>query len=402
MAPFGPFPDDAAHYRLAVAVSGGADSLCLGLMAHAWRPHCVALIVNHGLRPDAAAEAAETRSLLTRYGMEAHILCLTGLVTSSGIQARARAARYQILIEWCRRHGILDLLVAHHRQDQAETFLMRQERRSGVCGLAGMAWARHGMDVRIIRPLLNTHPARLRATLTARRIPWIDDPSNQNDRFRRVAIRQSLSAKSMDLAVKETQILSKLRQKEESKMAALSARFIPHPFGFVRIIGKLPPPPNLAYLWRAVSGADWAPSQRLLAQLRASPKNMTLGGVWFFKRGEVRGADNWCLIREPNAASQVIKIHEDNATESIIWDGRWRLKGCAAPDTIIRRLGSAASRFKTRELPSRFIMALPSIWRKEQLIAVPHFGFCSDRAVRELRFIAWRGVPATDASVWRL
>ncbi len=141
MTPYGPFPADKTCYRVAVAVSGGADSLCLGILAHRWRARSVALIVDHGLRPDAAREAQETQQILTRQGMEAHILRLTHLSKMRGVQARARGARYDILTKWCRQNGVIDLLVAHHRRDQAETYFFEKgktersvwPRRDGGC-----------------------------------------------------------------------------------------------------------------------------------------------------------------------------------------------------------------------------------------------------------------------------
>lgn len=401
MSPYGPFPADKTRYRVAVAVSGGADSLCLGILAHRWRANSVALIVDHGLRPEAAQEAQETQRILTFHGREAHILSLTHLSKMRGVQARARAARYDILTEWCRQHGVMDLLVAHHRRDQAETYFLRKEKQSGASGLAGMAAARFTPDVRIIRPLRDIPPQRLRATLDAEGLGWIEDPSNRNAQFRRVAIRQSLSKPDIDLASTETRRHAALRQAAETSLAAYCEQLIPHPFGFVRIDGELPPPEILSRICQAVSGADWAPSQRRLAQLRTAVQDATLGGVWFFQRRSAGVTRSWCLVREPDAAAQFIDIKYVARAEGLIWDRRWRLQGRPVPGFTIRRLGGAASQFKTRDLPSRCLMALPAIWRGDQLIAVPHFGFCRDATVAHLRFVARRGAPVTDASLWR-
>jgi len=400
MTPYGPFPADEARYRVAVAVSGGADSLCLGLLAHRWRARSVALIVDHGLRPEAAREAQETQQLLTRQGMEAHILRLTHLSKMRGVQARARAARYDIFTRWCRQHGIMDLLVAHHRRDQAETYFLRKEKRSGAAGLAGMAAARFTPDVRIIRPLRDMPPERLRATLDAENIKWVEDPSNLNAQFRRVAIRQSVSKQDIDRALSETRRHAALRQKAETSLATYCGQLIPHPFGFVRILGELPSADILSRICQAVSGADWAPSRRRLAQLREAPQDTTLGGVWLFQRRHAGVTRGWCLVREPVAAAQLINVDDAALAEDLIWDQRWRLQGRPVPGIAIRRLGRAASQFKSRDLPARCLMALPAIWRGDRLIAVPHFGFCNDEAVAQLRFVAWRRAPVTDASLW--
>ena len=190
MAPFAPFEN---HPVLAVAVSGGRDSLALALLASEWAKArggaIVALIVDHGLRPAAAREAKVTRELLARRGIEAAILCWSGAKPTHGLQEAARAARYGLLFEACRERGILHLLVAHHADDQAETVAMRAARGSGADGLAGMAALVEQRHARLLRPLLPVPRARLTATLEALGVAWIDDPSNADPRFERVRLR---------------------------------------------------------------------------------------------------------------------------------------------------------------------------------------------------------------------
>ena len=192
MAPFGPFE---ARPALAVAVSGGRDSLALALLADAWARDrsgsILALIVDHGLRAEAAKEAAATRELLAGLGIASEVLRWTGAKPSSGLQEAARAARYRLLLQACRRHDILHLLVAHHADDQRETVAMRAGRASGPDGLAGMAALVELTDVRLLRPLLAVPRARLTASLQARGVPWIDDPSNVDPRFERARLRRS-------------------------------------------------------------------------------------------------------------------------------------------------------------------------------------------------------------------
>ena len=190
MARFGPFetrPD------LAVAVSGGRDSLSLALLANEWAVgkggHVLALIVDHGLRPEAAGEALTTAGVLERKGIESLVLRWTGAKPQAGLQEAARDARYGLLREACRMRGILHLLVAHHADDQAETIAMRALRASGPDGLAGMAALVEWPEVRLLRPLLAVPRARLSATLTTRGVAWIDDPSNSDPRFERARLR---------------------------------------------------------------------------------------------------------------------------------------------------------------------------------------------------------------------
>jgi tRNA(Ile)-lysidine synthase len=192
MAPFEPFETSPV---LAVAVSGGRDSLALVLLSHGWAAgrdgRVVGLIVDHGLRAESAAEAAATRDVLTRYGIEGAILTWSGAKPQAGLQEAARMARYRLLRDECRRRGILHLLLAHHADDQAETVAMRLARRSGPDGLAGMAALVDQPELRLLRPLLGVSRARLTATLLARGVQWLDDPSNVDPRFERARLRAS-------------------------------------------------------------------------------------------------------------------------------------------------------------------------------------------------------------------
>jgi tRNA(Ile)-lysidine synthase len=180
---------------LAVGCSGGPDSLALTLLAADAFPGRVhALIVDHGLRAGSAVEAGQTQAWLTAQNIPSDILVRTGEKPMSGIQAAARAARYRLLGAGCDRLGTGILLLAHHLDDQAETFLMAIGRGAGVNGLAGMAACRNEGEINIVRPLLAIPKARLIATLEARGQAWIDDPGNANRRFDRVRLRQQMAA----------------------------------------------------------------------------------------------------------------------------------------------------------------------------------------------------------------
>src|SRR5215472_14255742 len=110
--------------RLAVAVSGGADSMALALSAAAWARHrggaITALTVDHRLRPESTGEARQVGAWLTARGIAHETLVWEGPHPTGDIQAAARTARYRLLEAWCAQHGVLHLLTAHHREDQAE------------------------------------------------------------------------------------------------------------------------------------------------------------------------------------------------------------------------------------------------------------------------------------------
>ncbi|MDX1580316.1 MAG: tRNA lysidine(34) synthetase TilS, partial [Alphaproteobacteria bacterium] len=193
-------PATGALSHIAVAVSGGADSMALMHLLAPWcREHNIrlsVLSVDHGLRPEAADETAFVMAVAHRLGLPAETLSIK-IEPGTNLQARARDARYAALDEWCRANSVEALALAHHRDDQAETVLMRLARGSDVWGLAGMKPVSEGLSPKApfrVRPLLSTPKSRLIATLRALGENWIEDPSNENPAFERVRIRQNWPA----------------------------------------------------------------------------------------------------------------------------------------------------------------------------------------------------------------
>ena len=152
----------------------------------------LALVADHGLRPESGAEADHVLALLASVGIAAECLRL-GLPTGARIQERARTARLAALTEAAARHGCPWLLLGHHRGDQAETLAFRALRGSGAAGLAAMAALRAAPECLILRPLLGVAPSRLEAVVAAAGIAPVRDPSNDNPRFARIRLRQALS-----------------------------------------------------------------------------------------------------------------------------------------------------------------------------------------------------------------
>ena len=182
--------------RIAVAVSGGADSLALVLMAKeqlaVFGYEIIALTVSHGLRPSSDDEARCVAKIMQQYGIEHHILYWRGDKPTAGIEEAARVARYKLLTEWCRQNKVKFLLTAHHLQDQAETFLMRLQRGSGLEGLCCMRELTEREGISILRPLLHTAPEVMRAYLRQKGVEWVQDESNFDKRYLRNLIRAFL------------------------------------------------------------------------------------------------------------------------------------------------------------------------------------------------------------------
>jgi tRNA(Ile)-lysidine synthase len=268
IARLGPF-EDRPH--LAVAVSGGADSMALLRLAALWararKGKITALTVDHRLRTESAAEARQVARWCRTLGVAHVVLSWEGVKPATGIQAAARAARYGLLEDWCVAHGVLHLLVAHHADDQAETTALRRERGSGEDGLAGMAAIVETRRIRILRPLLGVPKARLIATLIRARQGWIEDPSNRDPRFARARLR---AAK----APRRVLAYAKRRNAREAQVAELLAGAWVHPSGWAEAdeaalaaagpdLGRR----ALARLLQCVGGAEYPPATEKLEAL---------------------------------------------------------------------------------------------------------------------------------------
>lgn len=187
--------------HLAIAVSGGSDSMALALLTHYWAINrggrISALIVDHGLRPESRTEANQVRNWLLPLGIETHILTWEGQKPQSRIQERARQARYDLLEQWCIDNQVAHLLTAHQGDDQWETLMQRLSRDSGPRGLRGILPERPRPFGRLLRPFLvrsefdlGTPKEDIIAYLETQGQAFVNDPSNENDKYERVRWRQ--------------------------------------------------------------------------------------------------------------------------------------------------------------------------------------------------------------------
>jgi tRNA(Ile)-lysidine synthase len=396
MRGLGPF-EPGSH--LAVAVSGGADSLALAWLTDRWARgrggRVTALVVDHGLRRESAAEADLTRTRLTANGIASRLLRLTGLARGPALAARARAARYAVLERACAETGILHLLLGHHANDQAETLAIRRLDGSGPAGLAGMAALTETRHVRRLRPLLAVGPGRLRATLRAAGLGWVEDPSNTDPASLRARLRQAHADPAGEgpatrAAIAEASIRGIARREAEQATAdLLAARVAFFPQGHAFLSPGPIAVPALAALLRVIAGADYAPSPRQLATLAASPGPATLGGARILPAGRLRPG-GWLVVREAAAMAPPIP-----AAAGAVWDARFALAE-TIPGAWLGPLGpQAAGLRKTSDLPAAVLWTMPAIRSDSRLLAVPHLRL-GDRAICDILYPAF-SMPAAGA-----
>lgn len=214
--------------RIAVALSGGLDSVVLlDSICRAYQtqvktpaikqtaaakspskadalPIIYAFHIHHGLQKAADEWLLFCEALAKKYAIafDFRLLHIGPKLNTGNTEARARYARYEALTELCAYHGIEDLLLAHHQNDQAETILLQLLRGAGVAGLSSMPESRilgaageEAGSITLWRPLLQLSRAELEAYARERGLKWIEDPSNRSSKYRRNAIRKAILPK---------------------------------------------------------------------------------------------------------------------------------------------------------------------------------------------------------------
>ncbi|MAF47500.1 MAG: tRNA lysidine(34) synthetase TilS [Rhodospirillaceae bacterium] len=400
--------DVAPGAPVAVAVSGGGDSMALALLADAWRRRhggmLDAVTVDHGLRPGSAAEAAQVGAWLGAAGIRHRVLTWDGEKPASGIQAAAREARYGLMTEWARRTGVAHILVAHNLEDQAETFLMRLARGAGMHGLAGMAPVIRRGGVIIHRPLLGVSRARLRQTLMARGQKWIEDPSNDNPAFTRTRSRRmvaGLAGRGIEparLALLAGQF-SSIRNSLDGLAQELTAAGVTwRQAGYAELRGQvfLGAPGAVAVhalrqVLGMVGGRAYPPNtdrlERCLERMSAvaDQRPFTLAGCRIIKRvGKYEGGEI-LICREERQPGERTPVR---AGQQIQWRGVFEISLQARDDgaetpVYLGPLGAAgwseiASKLpaaRRRALPYPVRTALPALFTGGAVAEVPHLGF---------------------------
>ena len=325
--------------KAAIAFSGGGDSTA---MLHAFRddPRIThAFIVDHALREGSDIEAKIAANFAQQLGYQVQIKRWKHQDIKTGLQAKARHARYQALGQMCRAEGLSHLMTAHSEDDQAETFILRLNRQSGWRGLAGMIDEAYApiwpnlANVTLLRPWLGVSRQALRDYNAQHRLPFVDDPSNENSNFARIRARQALS---VDPELRERILREQkshryrlnIERDKNAEWVAKNAYLSTH--GFIET-KAVPNPQILQLILRAVSGTggpiDRAKTSDLIDQMkRPDFKAATLVGAWCIKQD-----DKFVFARDMVAVKggrkeAPIEPIDLKSGQACIWDGRFLIE----------------------------------------------------------------------------
>ena len=389
---------------LAVAVSGGSDSMALLYLADHWAKirggYAIALIVDHGLRQESQQEALQVTGWLETFQIPCHILSWKGKKPTKNLQAIAREKRYELLTEWCKSHHILHLLLAHHADDQAETVMLRLLRGSGVDGLAAMSSLSSQNGVRLLRPLLNIPKQTLQSLLQQLHWPWVEDPSNNNPLFERVRIRKYLSAETDNTLTRRLQQTAAQLGRTRATLEAATAQAMVQcltlfPEGYAALhtnrFNALPEDIALRLLsavLRTVSGSCYTTRySHLLGLYHAmnapSFSGRTLHGCAIFPYKK-----QLLIARERSVIEKSAGIIPQH---TMLWDHRFLLKISTTARDHLSYKATALSpllwkAFQTEfpeilaksvlsSLPKKILYTLPVVTALENIVAFPHINW---------------------------
>jgi tRNA(Ile)-lysidine synthase len=378
--------------RFLLAVSGGGDSMAMMHVASHWarenKHECSVITIDHGLRADSAAEAEIVCKVAGELGLVHQTVKWTGWDGYGNTQMQAREARYQLIEQ--HRGDCSVILMGHTLDDQAETFLLRLKRGSGVDGLAAMPAKRYvGSQVSgywILRPFLGLSRESLRSFLKGKGHKWIEDPSNDDERFDRIEIRKNMS-RLTDLGITQELLaltashMGRARSALNTQTQELAGLAVELDNGDLLIDSQKFGMAHQEIQYRLFSKAlGWVASQTYKPRFDALER--ILGNVLLGQAQTLHGCfidpkkNHIRITREFNAVADTRR----SFGQDCIWDNRWlfRAKPQVVPavDWIVRALGPDGAKWvKTNSdtsLPFNSLRSHPGVFDSKGLVCVPN------------------------------
>jgi tRNA(Ile)-lysidine synthase len=372
---------DVRH--VAVAVSGGSDSMALLHLAKAWGDLAgvtvSAVTVDHGLRAGSADEALQVSRWAAQIGVPHVILHWVGEKPRTGIQAAARKARYDLMSEWAGQTGVDCLLTGHTLNDQAETVAMRLKRTTSAASIAGIRPEIMWNHVRVLRPLLRVKREALRGLLRDLQQGWIDDPSNDNSIFERVRMRRELGEDVDALALLADDAQLRLTVAEGEARQFAMRHVVTHREGYFSVAREGMSTLSveaadflLRQFLRSLGGGEalLAERQRIWAWMAGKgSRRRTLGGVVIAQRFlEI------LFMREPGRISRGDCLVPDSGI--LVWDGRFEVSAPVGSNVVAA--GTIENLQPIPGLPRTVFESLPlvvtAVGPQLAALAAPHSG----------------------------
>lgn len=377
---------------IGIAVSGGGDSMALLGLAHGWARRMGlrlrVVTVDHGLRPQAAAEGAMVGAECATLGHD-HDILRWHWDGQGNLQDAARQARLDLIGAW--RGDLAHVLFAHTRDDQAETVVMRLLRGSGVEGLAGMAAARRvpggAGDWWLLRPLLDEARADLRHYAQTLKIPFVDDPSNDDPRFERVRARQAIGTLglSTDGLAQTAARMARAAEACRARAAQIARQIVTEdrvngvPTGDLLIdrdgLAQVERDSQMRLLAAGLQWVASAPYRPRAHALEALLDRVLSGGG-----GTLHGVEVTLCAAAIRLAREGAALADAPcaARAGLVWDQRWRLGDLPERGLTLRPLGSdgwAQRPEKTQiSAPARAAYVWPALFQGERLAACAPLG----------------------------
>ena len=395
---------------IALAVSGGPDSTAMMQIAafskKIKRSNVTVIVVDHGLRKESKNEAKLVYKNAKILGFKVKILRWIGEKPKTRIQETARKTRYKLMTSWCKKKGIEKLFLAHHLDDQVETFLMRLGKGSGVDGLAVMNFVTETSSLKLVRPFLETPKTRFIKILGITNLEWISDPSNLNLDFKRSRIRkilpilskEGINSKQIGLVIKR---MRSVKDALNAQTDILLKKYLSNVHNVAYFLNKelLKDEKEKEILLRVlekifmnISGSIYPPRRNKLENILSwilennNVKARTLTGVVVRKR-----KSEFIFYREPEDCYKSVNIRPLTSRYRC-WDDRFFLRANKSNSLQIRALGDVGITILKEEkilkrqgfqnVPLSAWKTVPGVWSKKRLISVPTLGYCRQKDLK--------------------